>query len=40
MLPLYQNVMPEVVSNRLIGYKGSGTNFGSFWNLWQWEMRP
>ena len=38
MLPLYQNVMPEVVSKRVSGYRGSGTNFGSFWNLWQWTL--
>ncbi|MBK5255050.1 MAG: peptide ABC transporter substrate-binding protein [Vicinamibacteria bacterium] len=38
MLPLYQNVMPEVVSRRIVGYRGSGTNFGSFWNLWSWEL--
>lgn len=38
MLPLYQNVQPEVVSRRVQGYRGSGTNFGSFWNLWQWRL--
>ncbi|MBX7186867.1 MAG: peptide ABC transporter substrate-binding protein [Vicinamibacteria bacterium] len=38
MLPLYQNVMPEVVTKRVSGYRGSGTNFGSFWNLWQWRL--
>ncbi len=38
MLPLYQNAMPEVVSRRVRGYRGSGTNFGSFWNLWSWEI--
>ena len=37
-LPLYQNVMPEVVTKRVQGYRGSGTNFGSFWNLWQWRL--
>ncbi|MEO8500439.1 MAG: peptide ABC transporter substrate-binding protein [Vicinamibacteria bacterium] len=37
-LPLYQNVMPEVVTRRVKGYRGSGTNFGSFWNLWQWRL--
>jgi len=39
MLPLYYNVIPEVVSDRVIGYRGSGTNFGSFWNLWEWDVR-
>jgi ABC-type transport system substrate-binding protein len=38
MLPLYQNVTPEVVAKRVKGYRGSGTNFGSFWNLWQWSL--
>jgi len=38
MLPLYYNVVPEVVSTRIGGYRGSGTNFGSFWNLWQWTL--
>lgn len=39
MLPLYQNVMPEVVTRRVQGYRGSGTNFGSFWNLWEWRLQ-
>ncbi|MGE0040940.1 MAG: peptide ABC transporter substrate-binding protein [Vicinamibacterales bacterium] len=38
-LPLYFNVVPEVVSDRIVGHKGSGTNFGSFWNLWSWQLR-
>lgn len=38
MLPLYQNVMPEVVTKRVSRYRGSGTNFGSFWNLWDWRL--
>ena len=38
MLPLYYNVVPEVVSERIGGYRGSGTNFGSFWNLWAWTL--
>lgn len=37
-LPLYHNVVPEVVHQRVRGYKGSGTNFGSFWNLWSWSL--
>jgi peptide/nickel transport system substrate-binding protein len=40
MLPLYYNVVPEVVSRRVQGYRGSGTNFGSFWNLHQWTLVP
>lgn len=39
MLPIYYNVIPEVVSDRVEGYRGSGTNFGSFWNLWEWDLR-
>lgn len=37
-LPIYYNVVPEVVSTRVSGYRGSGTNFGSFWNLWEWTL--
>lgn len=37
-LPLFYNVIPEVVSNRVGNYRGSGTNFGSFWNLWEWTL--
>lgn len=39
MLPLYFNVVPELVSDRIEGHRGSGTNFGSFWNLWEWRLR-
>lgn len=39
-LPLYYNVIPEVVSDRVQGYRGSGTNFGSFWNVADWTLRP
>jgi hypothetical protein len=27
------------VSRRVVNFAGSGTNFGSFWNLWEWELR-
>lgn len=37
-LPLYYNVVPEVVSDAVGNYRGSGTNFGSFWNLWAWTL--
>ena len=40
MLPIYYNVIPEIVSNRLGNYRGSGTNFGSFWNLYEWTLSP
>lgn len=39
-LPIYYNVTPEVVSNRIGNYRGSGTNFGSFWNLYEWTLAP
>lgn len=38
ILPLYYNVIPEVVSTRVRNYRGSGTNFGSFWNLYEWQL--
>ena len=38
MLPIYYNVIPELVSDRVENYRGSGTNFGSFWNLWAWRL--
>ena len=40
MLPIYYNVIPEVVSRRVGNYRGSGTNFGSFWNLYEWTLEP
>jgi peptide/nickel transport system substrate-binding protein len=39
MLPIYYNVVPELLSDRVVNYRGSGTNFGSFWNLWEWDLR-
>jgi len=39
-LLLYHNVIPEVVSDRIGNYRGSGTNFGSFWNLYEWTLTP
>jgi len=38
-LPLYYNVIPQLVSTRVGGFRPSGTNFGSFWNLWEWTLR-
>jgi len=38
-LPLYFNVVPELLSEGIEGHRGSGTNFGSFWNLWEWRLR-
>ena len=37
-LPLYYNVMPQMVSTQIGNFRPSGTNFGSFWNLWEWTL--
>ncbi len=37
-LPIYYSVTPMVVSDRLGNFKGSGTNFGSFWNVYEWTL--
>ncbi len=37
-LLIYHNVVPELVNKRVGNYKGSGTNFGSFWNLYEWTL--
>lgn len=37
-LPLYYNVTPVVVSERLGNFKPSGTNLGSFWNVYEWTL--
>jgi len=39
-LPLYYNVVPEVVSRKVGNFRGSATNFGSFWNLHAWTLAP
>ncbi len=38
-VPIYYNVTPEVLSTQVGNYRGSGTNFGSFWNLYEWTLR-
>jgi peptide/nickel transport system substrate-binding protein len=38
-LPIYYNVVPELVSTDIGNYRGSGANFGSFWNLYEWTLR-
>jgi peptide/nickel transport system substrate-binding protein len=38
MLPIYYNVVPQLVSTDVGNFRGSGTNFGSFWNLWEWTL--
>jgi len=37
-LPLYYNVIPQMVSTEIGNFRPSGTNFGSFWNLWEWTL--
>jgi peptide/nickel transport system substrate-binding protein len=37
-LPLYYNVTPVVVNERLGNFKPSGTNLGSFWNVYEWTL--
>ena len=37
-LPIYFNVLPVSVSNKLQNFKGSGTNLGSFWNSYDWDL--
>jgi peptide/nickel transport system substrate-binding protein len=39
MLPISYHVVPQLVSVAVGNYRGSGTNFGSFWNLWEWTLR-
>jgi len=38
VLQLYFNVVPQMVSRRVGNFRPSGTNFGSFWNLWEWTL--
>lgn len=38
VLQLYFNVIPQMVSRRVGSFRPSGTNFGSFWNLWEWTL--
>jgi peptide/nickel transport system substrate-binding protein len=37
-LPIYFNVLPISFSKALINFKGSGTNLGSFWNCYEWDL--
>lgn len=37
-LPIYFNVLPISYSNKLQNFKGSGTNLGSFWNCYEWDL--
>jgi len=36
---LYYRDSPWVVSDRLANFRGSGTNFGNWWNTWEWDLR-
>ena len=38
-LPIYAQVTPMYLSNNLLGFKGSGTNFGSYWNVYEWSLK-
>ena len=37
-LPIYYNVNPIVTSKKLGNFKASGTNLGSFWNVFEWYL--
>ena len=37
-LPVYYNVNPIVTSKKLVNFKASGTNLGSFWNVYEWYL--
>ncbi len=37
-LPIYFNVLPISFSTKLTNFKGSGTNLGSFWNDYEWDL--
>jgi len=37
-LPIYYNVTPFVTSKKLGNFKPSGTNLGSFWNVYEWTL--
>jgi peptide/nickel transport system substrate-binding protein len=37
-LPLYFSVAVYSYSNKLVNFKGSGTNLGSFWNSYEWDL--
>ena len=37
-LPIFAQVTPMYVDNDLTNFLGSGTNFGSFWNVYEWGL--
>ncbi|MBK8050785.1 MAG: peptide ABC transporter substrate-binding protein [Anaerolineales bacterium] len=37
-LPIYYNSLPYVMRENFQGFKGSGTNLGSFWNSYEWDL--
>ncbi len=39
-LPIYFNVIPISFAKTLQNFKGSGTNLGSFWNCYEWDLTP
>ena len=36
--PIYYNVTPIVITSKLGNFKASGTNLGSFWNVYEWYL--
>jgi peptide/nickel transport system substrate-binding protein len=38
-LPIYAQVTPMYVDNDVTGFLGSGTNFGSYWNVYEWGLK-
>ncbi len=38
-LPLYYQASPFVMRDNFVGFKGSGTNIGSFWNTYEWDLQ-
>jgi peptide/nickel transport system substrate-binding protein len=36
---LYYRDSPWVVSDRLVNFRGSGTNLGNWWNAWEWDLK-
>ncbi len=38
-LPIYYQASPFVMRENFAGFKGSGTNIGSFWNTYEWDLQ-
>jgi peptide/nickel transport system substrate-binding protein len=37
-LPIYYNALPYLMRDNFQNFKGSGTNLGSFWNSYEWDL--